>query len=1343
MVTSNRIMLGPFELLEPIGRGGMADVWKGVHPADNVAVAVKIMTGEHADNPAYRTSFRNEVRAVAGLTHPNVVVIYDDGTVSSDAQWLSKGRLRRGAPFIAMEYMAGGTLAQVLPDLGWVQVRRVLALLLDALSHAHARGVIHLDLKPDNVLLPEDHDLDALKLTDFGIAHAMGRHGADMLAAGSTGAPTNTGNGEELEPAVPMMGTPVYMAPEQFAAQWRDFGPWTDLYALGCVAYEMVCGKPPFERANALQLAEAHWYAPPPPLEPRFEIPAGFAAWVMRLLQKRPCDRFQFAADATYALSQMEEVADTDDTIIEDLAGDIVAIETVHPEEGSSAASLVSDARSRRSPSDRRGISRLITESIRPAPTIESLWFGSTAAEIGGAHEEEGRAGRKAEGPSPTPAPPARGHRTDSLLDGVQHQRLGADTEEALENITLAAGERVSSDSGLPYELPPIQVPPLPESWRPHVEPHRSMLLEGAGLGLYGIRTIPFVDRDGERDAIWQALHEVHEARRPAVVLVRGAAVTGKSRLAEWMTERALEAGGARVLTARHGPTQSPAHGLPAMLARFTRCVGLSKHDTEKRLERLLANLDVSDPYEWQAMTELMTPALLGHDEEDDGPAGQTIRFHSPTERYVIITRYLEKLSAERPVIVWLDDAQWGGDSLRFVYHVMKHTEPEGLGVLFLITVQDDALVERPYESGLLDALKNQPGARGLFVPPLAPEDHSRLVRELLGLEPRLASRVEARTAGNPMFAVQLVGDWVQRGLLEPGGKGFVLKQGVPLTLPDDIHQVWKARIQRVMQGQSPTALHAIELAATLGQSVLVDEWRAACLEAGISFPERVLDSLLGHRLVRISLGKRSGRAPKQILWSFVHAMLRESLERSAREGGRARRHHLACANMLKKRYEGAKPGVAERIGRHYLAASEFERALDPLLRAAEQRREASDFHAARVLIQRREEAIRALGGDGLDVRLGDGWLLAAQMDLDQEHPEAVARHIARIEKTARRHEWQRIQASAKRLKGDLARYRGDYSAADRLYQEALPKLALRHEARETAHCLRGLANVAWEQGRSQRTVELYERALELYEKEGDSYRQVSCLVFLGHVAQQMGEASKARACFEKAMELGRKHGHLSGVSDALRGQGRVALYDDRDTDKALGFLRRAKTIIDRIGGKHAIVFFLNEAGELARRQGDLDRAARAYQKAMEKARDTEAGMWAVPTVNLATVLMLQGRFDDARPLLQGVPERLERHGHRRVLGAFHAALAWCHAEERSWEDFDRHLEAAGRHLAQVGVVKEVDIWMLSKAEDLCRSAGEDDRARRVRELEASLCQALDWPAEPREFEPIVAGHTL
>ncbi len=151
--------------------------------------------------------------------------------------------------------------------------------LLDALAHAHARGVVHRDIKPGNVLLGGSwHEV---KLTDFGLAHAL--HGPSMSEDD-------------------VIGTPSYMAPEQFRGQWRDYGPWTDLYSLGCLVYSLATGSPPFGRVKGNAARAAHLVRPVPPLVPKHPLPAAFHPWVHQLLEKDTARRFACAADAAWAL---------------------------------------------------------------------------------------------------------------------------------------------------------------------------------------------------------------------------------------------------------------------------------------------------------------------------------------------------------------------------------------------------------------------------------------------------------------------------------------------------------------------------------------------------------------------------------------------------------------------------------------------------------------------------------------------------------------------------------------------------------------------------------------------------------------------------------------------------------------------------------------------------------------------------------------------------------------------------------------------------------------------------------------------------------------------------------
>src|SRR5262245_31881420 len=143
------VTLGPFELHEAIGSGGMGEVWRATHAANGVPVAIKLIKGDSTD--AYREAFLHEVRMVAGLRHRNVIMALDAGTVSAAAAAASDGRLRAGSLYLAMELAGGGSLARVrIP--GWKALRQVLVQLFEGLAHAHARGIVHRDIKPANLL---------------------------------------------------------------------------------------------------------------------------------------------------------------------------------------------------------------------------------------------------------------------------------------------------------------------------------------------------------------------------------------------------------------------------------------------------------------------------------------------------------------------------------------------------------------------------------------------------------------------------------------------------------------------------------------------------------------------------------------------------------------------------------------------------------------------------------------------------------------------------------------------------------------------------------------------------------------------------------------------------------------------------------------------------------------------------------------------------------------------------------------------------------------------------------------------------------------------------------------
>ncbi|HEY8285375.1 MAG TPA: protein kinase [Chloroflexota bacterium] len=268
-MTPGTVVNGRYRLLAILGDGGMARVFRAEDTRLRRIVALKTMLPRYLDQPAFVQRFEQEARLAAGLSHPNIVAVYD---VGSDGT----------TPFLVMEYVEGGSLKALIARSGPLPMPRVLPLmdqLGGALDAAHAHGVIHRDIKPENILLTSSGQI---KVTDFGIARAL------------TG-PRQTATGM-------MLGSVSYASPEQ--AQGQDTSAASDLYSSGVVLYELLTGQPPFAADTPLGVAMQHVTQPPAP--PSVHVPAVPAAVdevVLRALSKDPSGRFPSGAAMARALA--------------------------------------------------------------------------------------------------------------------------------------------------------------------------------------------------------------------------------------------------------------------------------------------------------------------------------------------------------------------------------------------------------------------------------------------------------------------------------------------------------------------------------------------------------------------------------------------------------------------------------------------------------------------------------------------------------------------------------------------------------------------------------------------------------------------------------------------------------------------------------------------------------------------------------------------------------------------------------------------------------------------------------------------------------------------------------
>jgi eukaryotic-like serine/threonine-protein kinase len=1157
------IQLGAFDLVEPIGRGGMAEVWGGRHRGSGTPVAVKILTDEATRRRAWIVNFRNEIRAVAGLRHDAIVQIDDYGEIDEETEDRFGGRFRAGCPYLVMERVPGGSLASRLGKMAWPEVRFVLLSLLDALAYAHARGLVHRDITPGNVL----GGGTVVKLADFGLCHWL---------------TSNRGQRERATTA----GTPAYMAPEQWEGRWRDFGPWTDLYGVGCLGWALATGTPPFGESRGLEaMRDSHMRIEIPRLKGTSRLPPGLEDWLSLCLRKDPAQRFQVAADAIWRLAELPLRAEGEASDEEQPTLSMAALRTID-------AAILSGA----------------TASIEQHVVVSEL-----------------------------------------------------------------AGPGVLATRGK------IRVP---RTWRQAEPEQEPRLLPGAGLRLLGFRTVPLVGRVDEQDRLWSSLLEVVGDGEPRAVVLRGPSGCGKSRLARWLSERAQEVGAALALRADHDPGSAGSDPLVAMVRDHLRLFRIDEDELTARLRKHLADHGDEDPYELGALRGLLRPraAAAATRAYGLGPS-------SPAERRAIVGRVLRRLARHRPLVLWFDDVQWGADTLRFARDLVAD-DGGPLPVLIVMTVRDEALAERPQEEGLLTEAVGSERWEDVRVGPLAERHWGTLIRQILLLEDDLAAQVQERAAGNPLFAIQLIADWVQRGFLTLGEGGFRLLPGVEARLPDNIHDVWTERISDMLARLPGSDGQALELAAVLGDRVDQVEWSIACRILGAEPSRELMDRLLANRLARYVGDPAEGR------WTFAHGLLRESLERRVAEAGRLAALHLACVRMLVKR---AAPGTPERLGRHLLAADSFAAALQPLLDGAAERANLGDFPRAEELVRDRERALLALGAEPSDPRWGDGLVLLTGLEIERNRLDRAAELAGKLHERALAAGWKRLDGWARQILGRVACLRGELAEAREQLEAASETAAARSDGLLAAACQAGMGLVMMLEGK------------------------------LGSARWLTGEA---RAGF-LAEDL--EHG-----AAAMSLQLSLVALQRGDLDEAERNVAEALRLFEELGARNSVAQCLTQRGAIARARGD-DRAAQSeLQGALSLYRSLGASGYLAPLVKLAVLHVDAGRYGEARALLEEAMAGLERIGGWTSMGVLQVLLLPSVAAAGDWEAWDRLAPEADLMLSGAGLVHE-DVPRLARlGADLALEAGHVDRARRIYLLALSQWRRLGQLEPARELAELL-----
>jgi len=822
--------------------------------------------------------------------------------------------------------------------------------------------------------------------------------------------------------------------------------------------------------------------------------------------------------------------------------------------------------------------------------------------------------------------------------------------------------------------------PPLPPLWKQQKE-ETSWWIDNVGLGLYGLRMLPLVGREDERKRLWSKLHETHQLKHAHGFILEGPAGCGKSRLATWFCERTHEVGSSIIFKAIHSQTHGPAHGLAPMLQRQFQCIGLDEHQMRRRMKVVLRSYG----FEQSETLETLCKILLTHHESPNQHEKHT---KLPAEqRYEAICQLLEHLAQQREVIVWLDDLQWGPDAQGFAHYFLERQALAPFAGILLCTIKEEQLDANMQQQ--MQALGTHSLMETISIKPLEAEQLSQLIKRLLGLDDELTRQVQKRSQGNPLFAIQLIGDWVQRGILEPGKDGFRIQKGSELYLPDDLHQLWLERITRAVKDLPTEASEALEIAAILGQDVDISEWQDACTHAELEIPTGLLDQLQKQRLAQARQGSSHRR------WSFVHDMLRESLERQAQEATRLASHHQACAKMLLSRGEDSQKG---RLGYHLLKAGQLSEAMEPLRQGIQDCLLAEDHFRAEELLGYWQTGLEKWAPKQEHEYWGELLIFQSHVFSDRGELSKAMALADQALQLSQQHTWLHIELKALLLK----------------------------------------AAKSWQQGKtSEQVMGWFERAEWLTKQAkmphllGDIYQGI------GDFLVWKGQGQESIPYFNEALKAHKAHKNYKSMGEACRG---LSLIYRRlgQFEQARDHISQAIAYFERAEARKGLAMALLILGELERLQGDLDKAKKHYLDSLELFKAFGAHRTGLCEFNLSLILLQQRKYSEAQDTLERIFQSFQKTNHTLFENITALALTTCMAANNEWSLWKTEFPKVTEALKAMGYEDPDNCLCAQLSGELARSANQSRLARQAYLYAQNQWLAIDQKEKADELQVIL-----
>ncbi|HEY0137870.1 MAG TPA: protein kinase, partial [Nannocystis sp.] len=937
-LASGTLLGNRFELLAPMGRGGMGTVFRAIDRQTAREVAVKVISGETA---SFHESerFSREARILAELRHPGIV------------EYIAHGRTLAGRPFLAMEWLEGEDLGQRLVR-GPLDLHDALGLVrtvAQALAVLHRCGVVHRDLKPSNIFLREGR-LERATLLDFGIARTIA----------GTARLTVTGV---------VIGTPDYMAPEQASGQ-HDVGPAADIFSLGCVLHECLAGEPPFSgRHVAAVLAKILFQEAPSLRARRPDVPEAVEAALRSMLAKDPERRPADATALLGALARVEDLVTGDDATLAPRVALAHALADVEQR----YVSVVIVGGGEQAPTNATlGPEELASRKLERRSLDESLarlgartaWLAdgsivATLAHTGSANDQAAQAARCALVVHERWPSAAIGLATGR---GVLHERLPVG--EAIDRAALLLRTPSDSTAGLV----------LVDDVSAGLLDARFVLEPGDGAfvlmseqsatrearRLLGKPT-PCVGREQELAMLGAVLSTCTDESVARAVLVSGPPGMGKSRL-HFEFLRRLPTRGATplVLSGRADPVGAGSpYGIltEALLAECgaVRAEALSVQQAALR-RRLARHLPAADaPRVTEFLAELCGLPFV----DEASPSLRAARRDPRLMNDQVSLAFVDLVRAEcraRPLLLVLEDLHWGDVlTVKLIDRALRELPDQPWMVLAFARPEVDELLPARWSDVVQE----------IRLGGLSKKASERLVHEVLGpsVPDETVARVVKQAGGNALHLEELI-----RAVAE--GKGEELPETVLAMLHMRLHQL------------APEARRLLRAASIFGATFSRDS--VVALSGADKDDARVLlDALIRDEVVE---HRRERRFADDDDYCFRHALLRDAAYATLLDADRALGHRLAGA-FLEQAGEHDPMVLAE----HYRRGGEPERAVPLYARAAEQALLSNDLTSA---LARVERAI-GCGASGEALGVVQGLAASAYFWRDEWAPGYEAAKVA------------------------------------------------------------------------------------------------------------------------------------------------------------------------------------------------------------------------------------------------------------------------------------------------------------------------------------------------------------